>query len=173
MEVNGMLTQYLDAAVDMGFEGSAFVEDGILYLCGDAKRMLYEELDASGVPDVSKDDDGIEWNMFPVDKVRWEVMDLEESVPAKTAISEDHVLCMRGPAGCGLSGGEFDDFLLEPVDMDGVDDFRKLFPLVVDVLVGDLPEEEMKKQTAKLSDFMRLICYERQGITQTGDGTGR
>lgn len=41
--MNDSLKTYLYVAVELGFEGASFVDDGDLYLCGDACRLIYEE----------------------------------------------------------------------------------------------------------------------------------
>lgn len=56
--------------------------------------------------------------------------------------------------------------------MEGVEDFRRLFPLVIDVLSGNLSDTELKRQTENLSDLLREFYYDREGVCAVGDGTG-
>lgn len=43
--------------------------------------------------------------------MRWEVMDLKESVPAQIVITKDDLFSMHGPEGCGFPDSELNDLL--------------------------------------------------------------
>ena len=162
-----MLEKYLEAAVEMGFKGTSIIEDGILYLFGDACRLLYEEIPAKAWK--GKQVDGRD--VVDINDVHWDTLDLEESVPAKIVVTEKNELLMLGPVGCGLAGGDWDDELLDDIQMEGLEDFRRLFPLVIDVLAGEFPEVELKEKTVKLSNLIRETKV-RNGVSVVATGTG-
>jgi len=155
---NDGLNAYLDAAISMGFEGSGFIHgdepsEAKLYLCGTACRMAYEEWP-----------DGIEC-ADPRDPATRELMkqyklvveNLPESVPAKMVISENHEmmnynLWLQGPLGTGMPfDDDFDGCLLEPIQIEEVADFKRLYPLIIDVLCAeDVSPDELKQKTEAL-----------------------
>jgi hypothetical protein len=148
---NEELTAYLDAATNMGFEGSSFIqksEDSLeakLYLCGTACRLAYQDVPEDGDAPINVDD------------IKCVVQDLSESVPAKMIIAENHEgmnykFWLQGPVGSGISWvGDFDDCLLEPIEIEDVEDFKRLYPLVIDVLAAeDITPDELKQKAEAL-----------------------
>ena len=151
MSKSNVLERYLEAAVEMGFDGSYWVDGGSLYLQGDACRYLCEETDDAWI----EFDGG---DAIDIGKVYWTVEDLEESVPAKMVITEDHELFMYGPDGCGQAGeDDFCGWLLHPVQMTGVDDFKRLFPLVIDLLALEQSDEELKDKAMQITELFREL----------------
>jgi hypothetical protein len=156
---NEGLTAYLDAAISMGFEGSSFIqksEDSLeekLYLCGTACRLAYEQW-PDGI-ECADPDDPATWELAKQYKLA--VENLPESVPAKMVIAENHdgmnyKLWLQGPIGTGM---QFDDgidgCLLEPIEIEDVEDFKRLYPLVIDVLAAeDITPEELKQKSEAL-----------------------
>lgn len=157
---NEGLTAYLDAAINMGFEGSSFIDGGMLYLQGDACRLAYQ--------DVPEDSD----SPINIDDIECVVQDLPESVPAKMIIAENHEgmnynFWLQGPVGSGMPcGGDFDDCLLEPIEIEDVEDFKRLYPLVIDVLaVADISPDELKQKSKALHALIQEFQM-RQALSE-------
>jgi hypothetical protein len=161
-KTQSILTDYLTAAEQLRFDGSSFIDGNHLYLCGDACRLAYEDVPADlacfdcsdmEIGDVVTDPELIELSK----QIKWVVEDLEESVPAKMVISADGSLWMQGPDGSGLAyEDDFCGWLLFPVQMTGVDDFKRLYPLVIDVICAeDISAEELKEKSDQLYTLVK------------------
>jgi hypothetical protein len=153
--MNELLGKYLKVAIEMGFDGSYVEEDGRLNLYGEAYRLINMEEPEEALV-IIEGMDGLD-----LDKVFWETSDLEESVPAQMVITEDHNFFMYGPDDCGMAwDDDFCGWLMFPVQMRSIDDFKKLFPLVVDVLGSDLSEDSLASRTKELSDFLKELMID-------------
>lgn len=161
---NEGLTAYLDAAINMGFEGSSMIDGKILYLQGSACRLAYE-----GIPDEA----GTE-GRADAGHSKWIVHDLAESVPAKMIITADHRCWLQGPYGSGMQrDDDFDGWLLFPVKMEGVADFKRLYPLIIDVLAAeDITPDELKQKSealhALLKEFQMRQAFSEEEAKEKG-----
>jgi len=166
---NPTFTSYLEAAEQMNFDGDSFIDGDRLYLHGDACRLAYEDIpDDLACVDVSLFEIGDEIRdpelLEMISQIKWQVDDLGESVPAMMVITADHELWMQGPLGCGMcSDDDVDGWLLFPVQMRGLDDFKRLYPLVIDVLCT---EERVGNELKEKSEQLYALVKELECVAE-------